>query len=122
VATYQTATRIDTPQSRAQVKAGQVSLAGVTFAGGVRGIERVEVSLDNGQTWEPATLKPALSQNAWNLWLFQKDLEPGTYVAKARAVDGTGAVQTSLEADPLPDGATGYHTVLLRVLADTGLG
>ena len=78
VATYQTSTRIDTPQSRAQIKAGQVSLAGVTFAGGVRGIERVEVSLDNGASWEPAVLKPALSQNAWNLWVFRKDLGPGT--------------------------------------------
>ena len=94
--------------------AGEVVLGGVTFAG-YRGIERVEVSLDNGATWEPAQLKPSLSQNAWNLWVFKKDLGPGTYQVKARAVDGNGEVQIGFEAEPYPSGATGYHTVLLRV-------
>jgi DMSO/TMAO reductase YedYZ molybdopterin-dependent catalytic subunit len=114
VATYQTSTRIDAPKSRAQVPAGQVTLAGVTFAG-ARGIDQVEVSLDDGKTWQPATIKPALSQNAWNLWLLDAALDPGTYTVKARAVDGTGAIQTPLEQDPVPEGATGYHTILLRV-------
>ena len=114
VATYQTSTRIDAPKSRAQVPTGQVTLAGVTFAG-ARGIDKVEVSLDDGKTWQPAMLKPALSQNAWNLWLLNTSLDTGTYTVKARAVDGTGAVQTPLEQDPVPEGSTGYHTILLRV-------
>jgi hypothetical protein len=113
-APYQTSTRIDTPKSRAGMPAGQVTLAGVSFAG-VRGIDKVEVSADGGNTWEPATMKPSLSQNAWNLWVFSKSFEPGTHTIKARAVDGTGEVQTFLEQDTLPDGATGYHTILLRV-------
>jgi len=73
------------------------------------------VSFDDGKTWEPCTLKPALSQNTWNLWMLQTRLQPGTYPVKARAVDGTGEVQTQLEADPIPSGATGYHSILLRV-------
>jgi len=44
-----------------------------------------------------------------------QDLGPGTYLVKARAVDGNGDVQTALEADPLPDGATGYHSIIVRV-------
>jgi DMSO/TMAO reductase YedYZ molybdopterin-dependent catalytic subunit len=114
VATYNTSTRIDVPQNRAQAPAGAVSLGGVTFAGW-RGINTVEISLDDGKTWEPAQLKPALSQNAWNLWVFEKDLLPGTYLVKARAIDGNGDVQTMDEADPVPDGATGYHSIVLRV-------
>jgi hypothetical protein len=114
-AVYQTSTRIDTPPTRKQVPVGEVSLAGVTFAG-IRGIDKVEISVDDGKTWEPATLKPALAQNTWNLWVFRTSFaSPGTYTVKARAVDGTGEVQTSHEQDTLPDGATGYHAILLRV-------
>jgi DMSO/TMAO reductase YedYZ molybdopterin-dependent catalytic subunit len=113
-APYQTSTRIDVPANRAQADRGEVVLGGVTFAG-YRGVEKVEVSLDDGRSWEDALLKPALSQNAWNLWVLRKSLDPGTYMVKARAVDGNGDVQTEREADPLPDGATGYHSILLRV-------
>jgi DMSO/TMAO reductase YedYZ molybdopterin-dependent catalytic subunit len=113
-AIYRTSTRIDVPANRAQLPAGDVVLGGVTFAG-FRGIQKVEVSLDDGKTWEVGTLKPALSLNAWNLWVFRKTLPTGTYNVKARAVDGNGDVQTQTENDPLPDGATGYHSLVLRV-------
>lgn len=113
-APYNTATRIDVPDDRAQVSPGEVAFGGVTFAG-FRGIQKVEVSLDDGGSWEEALLKPALSQNAWNLWAFRKALTPGTYSVKVRAVDGNGDVQTARETAPVPAGATGYHAILLRV-------
>jgi hypothetical protein len=34
-----------------------------------------------------------------------------------RATDNTGATQTADEADPVPDGATGWHTVNFVVAA-----
>jgi hypothetical protein len=40
---------------------------------------------------------------------------PGTYTLKVRARDGTGVLQTAQEAPPLPDGASGYHTIRVRV-------
>jgi DMSO/TMAO reductase YedYZ molybdopterin-dependent catalytic subunit len=113
-ATYQTSSRIDAPRNRATLPVGEISLAGVAFAGH-RGIDKVEVSLDDGKTWQGAEIKPALSQNAWNLWGFRTNAEGGTYPVKVRATDGTGEVQTPEIADPLPDGATGYHSILLRV-------
>jgi len=113
-AIYHTATRIDVPANRAQVGPGEIALGGVTFAGS-RGIDRVEISLDDGKNWEPALLKPALSQNAWNLWVLKKDLGPGTYQVKCRAVDGNGDVQNPEEMDPFPEGANGYHSIILRV-------
>jgi DMSO/TMAO reductase YedYZ molybdopterin-dependent catalytic subunit len=113
-AIYHTATRIDVPGNRAQARAGEVALGGVTFAGS-RGVDRVEISLDDGQSWEPALMKPALSQNAWNLWVLKKDLGPGTYQVKCRAVDGNGDVQSSSEMEPYPEGANGYHSIVLRV-------
>ena len=114
VAAYRTSTRIDVPAGRAQMPPGEISLAGVTFAG-FRGVTAVEVSLDDGKTWDAGTLKPALGLNAWNLWVYRKSLAPGAYTVKVRAVDGNGDVQTATENDPLPSGATGYHSISLRI-------
>ncbi len=113
-ATYQTSSRIDVPKNRASLTVGQIALAGVAFAGD-RGIDKVEVSLDDGKSWQEAQIKPALSHNAWNLWVLNTRLEPGTYQVKVRATDGNGELQTAKPSDPLPDGATGYHSALLRV-------
>ena len=113
-ATYQTSSRIDVPRNRATLPPGPTTLAGVAFAGD-RGIDKVEVSLDDGTSWQDAQLKPALSQNAWNLWALEADLKPGTYQVKVRATDGNGALQTAKPSDPLPDGATGYHAITLRI-------
>ena len=114
-APYQVSSRIDSPASRSSPPQGEVSIAGVAFAGD-RGIKAVEVSLDDGKNWQPAQLKPALAPNTWNLWVFKPRLAPGSYSVKVRAVEGAGEVQTALEAEPLPAGATGYHTVVIRVV------
>ena len=113
-APYKTSSRIDAPRNRATLSVGEIQFAGVSFAG-ARGIDRVEVSLDDGATWQAAQHKPALSQNAWNLWMFTTTLGAGTYPVKVRATDGNGDTQTSRETDPLPDGAAGWHSVLVRV-------
>jgi DMSO/TMAO reductase YedYZ molybdopterin-dependent catalytic subunit len=113
-ATYQTSSRIDVPKNRASLTVGEIALAGVAFAGD-RGIDKVEVSLDDGKSWQEAQIKPALSHNAWNLWVLNTRLEAGTYQVKVRATDGNGELQTAKPSDPLPDGATGYHSALLRV-------
>ncbi len=111
---YQTSSRIDVPRNRATLPAGEIAIAGVAFAGD-RGIDKVEVSLDDGKSWQDALIKPGLALNAWNLWGFTTTLAAGTYPIKVRATDGTGQLQSEKERDPLPDGATGYHSVLLRV-------
>ncbi|MCC6178632.1 MAG: molybdopterin-dependent oxidoreductase [Chloroflexi bacterium] len=113
-APYMTESRIDTPRNRSTLGAGELEVGGVAFAGN-RGIVKVEVSLDDGKTWEQAALKQALARNAWNLWAFRKQVAPGTYTAKVRATDGTGQLQLALNRDPFPDGASGYHTITIRV-------
>jgi DMSO/TMAO reductase YedYZ molybdopterin-dependent catalytic subunit len=114
-ARYQTSSRIDTPRSRHVLPLGEVTIAGVAFAGH-RGIDKVEVSLDNGQTWREAQVKPPLSGNAWNLWALTARFDSeGAVTAKVRATDGNGELQIEKPSEPLPDGATGYHTVLFRV-------
>ena len=112
-AIYQTMSRIDYPNSR-NVEAKPLYIGGVAFAGN-RGIQRVEVSTDNGQTWNDATLRPALGKYTWVLWTYPWQPTKGEYSLVVRATDGTGAVQTADKNPTYPDGATGYHYRQVRV-------
>jgi DMSO/TMAO reductase YedYZ molybdopterin-dependent catalytic subunit len=109
-----TMNRIDRP--RGHLALGQtVEVGGIAFAGN-RGIEKVEVSVDDGLTWNIARLDPALSQDSWVLWSWNWTPSlPRQYTLVARATDGTGEVQTSRKQGTVPNGATGYHEVVVQV-------
>jgi DMSO/TMAO reductase YedYZ molybdopterin-dependent catalytic subunit len=110
IAEIKTASRIDVPQELTSAGPGGV-VAGLAWAGD-RGIRRVEVSLDGGATWVPATLRRELAKAAWRQW--RLPLPPGTsgrHLLKVRAVDGRGDLQTARQAPPHPSGASGYHQV-----------
>jgi DMSO/TMAO reductase YedYZ molybdopterin-dependent catalytic subunit len=116
VAIMNTTSRIDVPRQGAQLRAGTNYIGGVAVAG-QRGIQRVEVSVDEGQTWAPATVKPGLGQNTWVLWLYEWNAPQGPGPdarIMVRAIDGRGVVQESTVRPTLPDGATGYHSIAVR--------
>jgi DMSO/TMAO reductase YedYZ molybdopterin-dependent catalytic subunit len=116
-AVVKTMSRIDTVKSYTAVNAQPLLLGGIAFAG-ARGIARVEYSVDGGQTWQDADIKPPLGPLTWVLWAVEwTPPGPGQYTIKVRATDKTGVVQSALVADPLPDGAAGLHAVTLRTLA-----
>lgn len=108
-----TATRIDTPNGSAQLAAGRVPIAGVAWAQHT-GITGVEVQIDNGE-WRAATLSQEYSTDTWRQWVYDWDATPGPHVVRARATDRTGATQTADIADVVPDGATGYPEISVRV-------
>jgi hypothetical protein len=90
-------------------------IAGVAFAGD-RGISKIEVSTDGGNSWKSATIKDPLSNYAWVLWtsgFTPKD--KGQYNIVVRATDKTGQVQTSKFEDPFPNGASGYNMVNVNI-------
>lgn len=108
-----TTSRIDAPGK--SVPLGPRVVSGVAFAG-TRGIQRVEVSTDGGATWHDATLDPPLSDQTWVLWRWPwLPRWTGLYTLVVRATDGTGIVQTPARRGTVPDGATGWHTVRVRV-------
>lgn len=112
-AVIKTMSRIDVPRNRGNLDA-PAYIGGIAFAGD-RGIERVEVSYDRGFTWHEAHVKEALSPYTWVLWAIERtDIVPGDGSITVRAIDKTGAVQTAERADPVPDGASGYHTITVR--------
>src|SRR5436853_457382 len=94
---------------------GDIGLGGVAY-GGDRGIKAVEYSSDGGATWVVAEVKPPLGPFTWVLWAaLWTPTAPGEYTLKVRAKDGLGVVQTAREVPTLPDGASGYHAVRIRV-------
>ena len=109
-----TQSRIDTIKDGDSLSAGKNLIGGVAWAPH-RGIEKVEVSTDGGQTWNEARLASQLDMDTWRQYVYDWDAEPGSYTLQVRATDGEGKVQTAQEAPPHPSGATGYHTIGVSV-------
>jgi DMSO/TMAO reductase YedYZ molybdopterin-dependent catalytic subunit/uncharacterized membrane protein YeaQ/YmgE (transglycosylase-associated protein family) len=112
-APIKTESRIDKPQSFATVSAGSVTVAGIAWAQS-KGIEKVEVRVDNGR-WQLAQLSTEVSKNTWRMWRTAFLLKAGTHTVESRATDDTGYTQTSVQADEIPDGATGWPSVTFTV-------
>jgi hypothetical protein len=93
---------------------GTTPIAGVAFAGD-RGISKIEVSVDGGNTWNQATLRPPRSLYSWVLWAYEWTPTVGTANIVVRATDGTGQIQDSTAVDPFPNGATGYSSTQITV-------
>ncbi len=109
-----TESKIEVPRSGQVVPRGPVTFGGVAWAQ-QRGIQSVEVKVDDG-AWQPAQLGANYSKDTWRLWSFAwRADQPGSHQITVRATDGTGALQTSDEADVVPDGATGWHGVSFDV-------
>jgi DMSO/TMAO reductase YedYZ molybdopterin-dependent catalytic subunit len=109
-----TESRIDVPRSGQDVARGPVTFGGVAWAQN-RGVRAVEVRIDDG-AWQSADLGASYSNDTWRLWSFNwQATQPGLHTITVRATDNTGAVQTAEEADPVPDGATGWQTVSFNV-------
>lgn len=108
-----TASRIDVPAAFGSVAAGPAMVAGVAWAQH-RGVAAVEVQVDDGP-WQSAELAPEYSLDTWRQWTWRWDAPPGSHTLRVRATDGSGRVQTAERADPVPDGATGWHTRTVTV-------
>ncbi|MET0995849.1 MAG: molybdopterin-dependent oxidoreductase [Mycobacterium sp.] len=109
-----TESRIDVPRSGQDIARGPVTFGGVAWAQN-RGVKAVEVRINEGG-WQQAQLGAGYSNDTWRLWSFPWQAEdPGSHTITVRATDNTGAVQTEQWADPVPDGATGWHTVSFAV-------
>ena len=110
-APIKTMSRIDTP--RAGVQAGTVPVAGVAWAQH-KGVAKVEVQIDDGP-WHIAKLGAEDTVDTWRQWVYEWDATPGDHRIRVRATDKTGYTQTSQPADPIPNGATGWHTIDVSV-------
>ncbi|MEJ7834086.1 MAG: molybdopterin-dependent oxidoreductase [Nocardioides sp.] len=104
--------RVEVPLSGQEVAAGPVTFAGTAWSQHT-GIAGVEVAVDGG-SWTPAELAGAPTDDCWVQWRAEVDVTQGDHLVRVRATDKEGLVQTGVERDVLPDGATGWHTIDFR--------
>ena len=110
-----TESRIDVPADGDRVSTGQTVIAGVAWSPGPRrGIQQVEVQVDNGP-WLLADLGGELSEDSWRQWRVTAQLTAGAHLLSVRATDRTGRVQDERVRPPRPDGATGHHQIRVLV-------
>ena len=112
-APIKTMSRIDTPRSLERVQTGRVVVAGVAWAQ-TRGIDAVELRIDDGP-FRPAELAEAVGVDTWRQWRYEWDATPGRHTLTVRATDGTGDPQPEQRAEILPDGASGWMSLVVIV-------
>ena len=78
------------------------------------GIAGVEVQIDGG-AWLPARLAETVGPDTWRQWVFDWAATSGEHTISVRATDTGGDLQDAAFAPPAPDGATGYHSISVRV-------
>jgi hypothetical protein len=97
-----------------QAADGKIPVGGIAWAGD-RGIQKVEVQVDDG-VWDAAILRtPPLSPLTWVQWRYDWPTSPGRHTFRVRATDGTGALQIEDVSDVYPNGATGYDEVTVNI-------
>jgi DMSO/TMAO reductase YedYZ molybdopterin-dependent catalytic subunit len=116
-----TRSRIDVPDDWEFVSLGKltapIEVKGIAF-GGDRGISRVELSFDDGQTWSDAEIYYSGGNLAWSLWKAQwTPAAAGDYSLVVRATDGEGDVQKFEEDRGQYSGVSGLHKINVRVTA-----
>lgn len=111
-APIKTMSRIDSPGAFERVSP-DTPISGVAWAQ-TRGIDKVEVRIDYGE-WLPAELSTEVNVDTWRMFRLRGRWAPGPHVAEVRATDKKGYTQTADRAAPIPDGASGWHSVQFTV-------
>lgn len=105
--------RIDVPRRNQGLSPGDTVIAGVAWQQHV-GISKVEVQVDGG-AWREATLAAAINDDTWVQWSIPWTAEKGQHAIRCRATNVDGETQTSVDAWPVPDGATGWQQLNITV-------
>jgi DMSO/TMAO reductase YedYZ molybdopterin-dependent catalytic subunit len=108
-----TESRIDVPVASASLAPGRTQVAGVAWAQN-KGIAAVEVRT-NGGPWHEARLAAVPGIDTWRQWVWDWPASPGNYLLEARATDESGYTQTAVQAQPAPNGASGYPSAQVAV-------
>lgn len=67
------------PSNGQELPAGLLEIKGYAAAGGGRGVERVDVSVDGGVTWHEATRLPHVSEPGKPLYVSDDDEDEGRF-------------------------------------------
>lgn len=99
----------------AEISGKNFELTGYAL-GNLDGIKAVEISFDDGPTWEPTNLFSNPSPLTWSFWkYFWINPKPGKYEIRVRAIDGKGRVESRGPQGIFPNGATGQQALKVKV-------
>jgi DMSO/TMAO reductase YedYZ molybdopterin-dependent catalytic subunit len=112
-APIKTESRIDVPAIGSTLRPGPTQVAGVAWAQH-KGVAAVEVRVDRGP-WHEARLAAVPDIDTWRQWVWEWPATPGRHLIEARATDKTGYTQTAVQAQPAPNGASGYPSAAVTV-------
>jgi sulfite oxidase len=109
---------ITAPAPNASFKGGPITVRGRAWVG-EGAVERVEISSDEGKTWQRADLGPARNKFAWRTFTYQFQAQRAGYQTfLARAWDDRGNAQPAIPAwNPLGYFWNGWHRVGVMVEA-----
>ncbi len=100
----------------AKLRGKNLQFAGYAI-GNLDGIRSVEISFDNGKTWEPTTIFSNPSPIVWTFWKYTwANPKPGKYKIRLRAIDGHGRIEGRGPTSTFPRGATGQQVVTVHVI------
>jgi len=87
---------ITTPANNASLPAGKIAVAGFAWAG-ENDVTKVDVSTDNGATWQPAKLTGEQARFTWRRFEFEfTATKPQSYLVLSRATDSKGNMQPAV--------------------------
>lgn len=108
------------PSEGAELGIGTNRLFGVAWAG-EEAVARVEVSTDDGGTWNAADLIGPRTPYCWTPWEYLWEVaQPGEYSLRTRAVSTSGRVQPARH-DPLNGGYMIHHSRPIVVSVQAGV-
>ena len=90
------------PGPGSSIDSGAVEVSGVAWNDGSSEIAAVEVSIDQGDTWQRAKLEAKTSRYSWRHWNAEVEIAGGSGEVWARTVDAMGSSQP-------PDGSIHWN-------------
>jgi hypothetical protein len=116
-----TRSRIDVPDNESAFSlaklSGPMEVKGMAY-GGNRGISRVELSFDDGKTWNESKIYYPGTKLSWALWSYDwRPEKANDYPLVARATDAEGKVQEIDWNRSFFSGMTGFHKIVVHVTA-----
>ncbi len=104
--------RIDSARPQ---KDGSWIVTGIALCG-AETVGNVEVSFDDGTTWQTATITSEQLPDAWVTWqITWKPANKGEYVLATRVTDAKGNRQIERNSTSFPSGSTGLHRAIVAV-------
>jgi DMSO/TMAO reductase YedYZ molybdopterin-dependent catalytic subunit len=111
--------RIDQPDELATITTSSLTVSGIGFAN-TSGVAKIEVSLDDGKTWQETELQHGPSPLVWTTFEWSGATPPnGDHLLLSSTTDGDGSQQVrdegGLFAATFPAGTAAMHEVPIRV-------